>query len=106
MCLILVVSANRPFGAHGARREREADREGKKTTHRGRERTNSIGGAREEKGTYSSVLGPCVQSPQAAAGGNKTQGSNTIMSTSFALKFWSNKIIDVDTILSIILIVS
>ena len=35
------------------------------------------------------VLGPCVLSPpQAAAGGNKTQGSNTIMSTSikFALK--------------------
>ena len=34
-------------------------------------------------------------SPQAAAGGgggNKTEGSNTIMSTSFALKFWSNKI--------------
>ena len=39
-------------------------------------------------------------------GGNKTEGSNTIMSTSFALKFWFNKIIDVDIILSITLTVS
>ena len=31
-------------------------------------------------------------------GENNTQGSNTIMLTSFALKFWSNKIIDVDII--------
>ena len=35
----------------------------------------------------------CFISPQATAGGKK-QGSNTIMSTSFTLKFWSNKIID------------
>ena len=33
-------------------------------------------------------------STQTAAVGNKTEGSNTIMSTSFALKFWSNKVID------------
>ena len=32
--------------------------------------------------------------------GNKTEGSNTIMTKSFALKFWSNKISDVDIILS------
>ena len=44
--------------------------------------------------------------PQTAEGGNKTQGSNSIMSTSFALKFWSNKIIDVDIILPITLTVS
>ena len=37
---------------------------------------------------------------------NKTEGSNTIMSTSFALKFWSNNIIDVDIILSITFSVS
>ena len=41
-----------------------------------------------------------------AGGGNKTEGLNTIMSTSFALKFWSNKVIDVDIILSITLTVS
>ena len=40
--------------------------------------------------------------PQTAA--DKTEGSNTIMSTSFALKFWSNKIIDVNMILSITLL--
>ena len=45
-------------------------------------------------------------SPQAAAGGNKTQSSNTITSTSFPLEFWSNKIIDVDIILFITLTVS
>ena len=44
--------------------------------------------------------------PQTAAGGNKTEGSNTIMSTSFALKFWFNNVIDVDIILSIALTVS
>ena len=45
--------------------------------------------------------------PQAPAGGNKKkQCSNTIMSTSFALKFWSNKIIDVDIIPSCTLIAS
>ena len=44
--------------------------------------------------------------PQTAAGGDKTEGSNTIMSTSFALKFWSNKIINVDIILSSTLTVS
>ena len=38
--------------------------------------------------------------------GNKTEGSNTIMSTSFALKLWYNKLIDVDIILSITLTVS
>ena len=53
--------------------------------------------------------GTCHLSPlQTAAGGNKTEGSNTMcsMSTSFALKFWSNKIIDVDIILFIRLTVS
>ena len=44
--------------------------------------------------------------PNCSGGGNKTEGSNTIMSTSFALKFWFNKIIDVDIILSITLTVS
>ena len=44
-------------------------------------------------------------SPEAVTGGNKTQGSSTIMSTSFALKFWLNKKIDVDIILSITLAV-
>ena len=43
--------------------------------------------------------------PQSAAGGNMTEGSNTIMSTSFALKYWSNKLGDVDIILSITLTV-
>ena len=38
--------------------------------------------------------------------GDNTEGSNAIMSTSFALKFWSNKIIDVVIILSITLVVS
>ena len=33
-------------------------------------------------------------------GRNKTQGSNIIMSTSFALKVWSNKVIAVDIIIS------
>ena len=37
---------------------------------------------------------------------NKTEGSNTITSTSFALKFGSNKITDVDIIVSITLTVS
>ena len=41
--------------------------------------------------------------PLAAAGGNKKQGSYTIMSTSFALKFRSNEI-DVGIILSFTLI--
>ena len=41
-----------------------------------------------------------------ATGGNKTQGSNTIMSTSFALEFWSNKLIDVNIILSFTLTAS
>ena len=36
--------------------------------------------------------------PPTAAGGNKREGSNTIMSTLFALEFWSNKIMDVDGI--------
>ena len=44
--------------------------------------------------------------PQTAAGGNKREGSNTIMSTLFALEFWSNKLIDVNIILSITLTVS
>ena len=47
-----------------------------------------------------------IYSPQTAAGGNKREGSNTIMSTLFALVFWSYKIIDVDTILSITLTIS
>ena len=34
--------------------------------------------------------------PPSCGGGNKTEGSNIIMSTSFELKFCSNKIIDVD----------
>ena len=38
--------------------------------------------------------------------GEKTEGSSTIMSTSFALKFWSNKIIDVDIILFVTLTAS
>ena len=37
---------------------------------------------------------------------NKTQGSNTIMSTSFALEVWSNKIFDVAIVLSITMAVS
>ena len=41
-----------------------------------------------KNGTMSSIP------PSLTAGGDKTQGSNTIMSTSFALKFWSNEIID------------
>ena len=36
----------------------------------------------------------------------ETEGSTTIMSTLFALEFWSNKIIDVDTMLFITLAVS
>ena len=48
----------------------------------------------------------CSYPPQAAAGGNKTQGSNTIMSTSFALKIWSDKIIDVDIMLALKMTVS
>ena len=53
------------------------------------------------------VFGPChLFTPLRRVGGNKTQGSNTIMSTSFALKFCFNKIIDVDTIVSITLTVS
>ena len=44
--------------------------------------------------------------PPNCVGGDKKQGSNTIMSTSFALKFWSNKIIDGDIILSTTLTVS
>ena len=47
-----------------------------------------------------------IYSPQTAVGGKKTEGSNTIMSTSFALKSWSNKVIDVDIILYITLTVS
>ena len=45
-----------------------------------------------------SHLGPRVLSIQAAAGGIKTQGSDTIMMTSFAVKFCSSEIIDVDII--------
>ena len=37
---------------------------------------------------------------QTVAGENKTEGSNTIMSTSFALEFRSNEVIDVDIIIS------
>ena len=37
---------------------------------------------------------------------NKSKGSNTIMTTSFALKIWSNKLIDVDMILFITMTVS
>ena len=44
--------------------------------------------------------------PPHGGGGNKTEGSITIMSTLFALEFWSNKIIDVDIILSITLTVT
>ena len=56
---------------------------------------------------YIPEVGPFhLSAPQTAAGGNQTEGSNTIMLTSFALKFWSNKIIDVDIILSITLTVS
>ena len=36
--------------------------------------------------------------PPNCGGVNKTEGSNTIMSTLFASKFWSNKLIDVDII--------
>ena len=38
--------------------------------------------------------------------GYLAQGLNTIMSTSFALKFWRNKVIDVDIILSFTLTAS
>ena len=52
-------------------------------------------------------IGPChLSPPQTATGGNKREGSNTIMSTLFTLVFWSNKIIDVDIWLSITLTVS
>ena len=47
-----------------------------------------------------------ISSPPPNGGGSKTKGSNTIMSTLFAFEFWSNKIIDVDIILSITLTVS
>ena len=47
--------------------------------------------------TMSSILPPTAGG---FGGENKTEGSNTTMSTSFALKFWSNKIIYVDIILS------
>ena len=50
------------------------------------------------------LLGPCHLSPPTATGGIR-QGSNTIMSALFALKFWSNKIIDIDIILYITLTV-
>ena len=43
-----------------------------------------------------SYLSPSPLKPP--QGGNKTQDSNTIMSTSFVLKFWSNEVIDVDII--------
>ena len=51
------------------------------------------------------IFGPRTMSfipppPKLRQVGNKTQGSNAIMSTSFALEFWSNKLIDVDIILS------
>ena len=45
-----------------------------------------------------------VSYPPSGRGGTKEQGSNSIMSTPFALKFRSNKIIDVDIILSFALI--
>ena len=38
--------------------------------------------------------------PPSGHGGNKEHVSNIIMSTSFALKFQSNKIIDVDNYIS------
>ena len=41
-----------------------------------------------------------VSYPPSGRGGTKEQGSNSIMSTPFALKLRSNKIIDVDIILS------
>ena len=40
-----------------------------------------------------------IPNTKAAEGGNKTQGSNTIMSTWLKLEFWFKKIIDVGTIL-------
>ena len=61
------------------------------------------------KVTLGNMSHPCHLYPLRRGGdrgGYKTEGSNTIMSTSFALKFWSNKTIDVDIILSITLIVS
>ena len=56
--------------------------------------------------TADHVIYPPPPKKKNCGGGNKTEGSNTIMSTSFALIFWSNKIIDVDIILSITLTVS
>ena len=58
-----------------------------------------------------SLIGPCHILPppppqkKKLRRGNKTEGSNIIMSTSLALIFWSNKVIHVDIILSITLIV-
>ena len=50
-------------------------------------------------GTLDRVFYP----PQAIAKeGNEKQVTNTIMSTTFALKFWTNQIIDIDIILSFI----
>ena len=53
-------------------------------------------------------LGLChiLPTKQRRRGGYKTEGSNTIMSKTFALKFWTNKIFDVDITLSITLAVS
>ena len=59
--------------------------------------------------TFSDNMGPYDLPPPPNCGGggaDKTEGSNTIMSTSFALKFWYNKISDVDIIQSITLTVS
>ena len=52
------------------------------------------------------VIYPPPPKKKTAAGGNKREVSNTIMSTLFALVFWSNKVIDVDIMLSITLAVS
>ena len=57
---------------------------------------------------FGETIGPGVQSPTqaGAGGGNKTQGSNTIVSTAFALKSCSYKIIAVDIVLTVTLTVS
>ena len=43
-----------------------------------------------------------IHPQEAAGGGGKEQGSNTIIPTSFAMKFRSNEIIDVNIILTLI----
>ena len=72
------------------------------TQHKNIEKRLKIVDSYDEKTTEHVIYPP----PQTAAGGNKTKGLNTIMSTLFALEFWSNKIIHVDIILSITLTVS